>query len=475
MNYNNSSNPDNIYFKQKTHLTNNSVSPRNKKASLLANKKYPKVKLNESLFREKLKDGSLLSYMSSKNNKSDKKYSIHNKLQSNATQNDNNNYLTTNDNNTILSSNHNTSINNNNNTFLQTMTNFARPKTNFGKSLFDNSSSNFFNKTFSNLNNNNYKNSNNTSIYTTNSSLLNKTKSTNYNTTLNKTLMNSDLKETTCSDISVLPYLQEKSLNVEKKFNKLNEIYLELKHDPELLEQDLESLKDMYFTYKNTEVDFKMYDKEKELFEKYCIDVSTIPIQENIIKNFFKKEKEKNKLNSNDDNNKDKNFSYNTYYENINNAVKSINTNKQIHDSISGIWSQKQIEKYYEVIEKEEELRQKLALMPIIRESKFEKTDKRRRLEPFGSSKENENLDFKKINDDKKGSSKDFSKMFLSRDIILTKELVFKISNIDYKKNRPTARSHSCFVNMNGVLYMFGGVNGDRFNDVWTFEASDGK
>lgn len=459
-------NPSSNFIKQKSGYSLNSKTSNSHIQNQTSNKKNKQAnKLNEEMFREKLANGSIFEFMSSKNK---------NKL--NRITNKTNNHLNT-------SPRNNISINNNfqpdllspksnsngyNSSFFQTKSDFNKTVTGFS----------FFNSKKTNSNSSTKYNS----TFHTNKgdkSVLSK----NYK---DKILLNADYKETTCSDISVLPTLQNYDVN--SKMCILKDNYDKLKTHPDILDQDIETLKDCYYTYKNTEINnLKITESErKDVFERYNVDLSTLPLQENILKNYLNKIKLKNKLSSNDDN-KDRNFSLNTHFDNIYTAVKSINTNKQIHDSITGIWSQKQIEKYFDIIGKEEELRYKLALMPIIRESRVEKNDKRRRLDDYqedgGDYTQTNNLTnnlnkniSNNTNIEKLGRDNiQMTRTFLSRDIILQKELVFNIENIKYKKNRPSCRSHASFINVNGLIYLFGGVNGNRFNDVWTFEVKDRK
>lgn len=395
---------------------------------------FPKITLNTEIFKEKLNDGTIHTLLSGRYNNNDYKPIQDNTTTSFGMNKENS---TSNKINYLKTKNNHFLCNQWTNPQYLTSLNSTNCNTNF------NLTSSKFNKTHSNFLKEN-QTFNLTSI-----------KPFNRHGEIDS-LKKKNVEDVKTNNLDLLKELQ--NTDYKKKFISLEKFYHKIKDNKEVFNKEIDEIKNLYFTYKNVDINEKFTESEKrEIFDRFEIDLKNVPIQEKIIKNYYDEVKAENKITRTIEEDKDL-VSYNkSHFSSIYNAIKKVNLNKEIYGSVMGLWNHMLIDKYSDIISKEEETKYKLSLMPMVRESKIDRMNKRGNIDEYDNSSHN-NL-----------------KGLISRDIILTKELIFFVKNTNYKKNRPICRSHISSVVLNNVLYIYGGLNGSRYNDMWKLELSEGK
>lgn len=402
---------------------------------------FPKINLNTEIFKEKLNDGTIHTLFSGRNTQKDfKKFGE----------------------NTSTSFN----VNHNKDDFSSNKINYLKSK----KNLFLCNQWTNPNHLLTNTNmnstdcNTNFMTSTNSKFYNSHSNFIKNNLPQSALTTIKpmyrndvvESLKKKDVEDIKTNNLNLLKDLQ--NTDYKKKFLSLENFYNKIKNNKELFNKEIDEVKKLYFTYKNVDINENFTESEKkEMYERFKIDLTNVPFQEKIIKNYYNEVKTENKITRTIEEDKDINSINKSHYNSIYNAIKKLNANKEIYGSIMGLWNHMLIDKYNDIITKEEETKYKLSLMPMVRESKIDRMNKRGNMEEYDNSSHNN------------------VKGLISRDVILTKELVFIVKNAYYKKNRPICRSHISSVVLNNSIYIYGGLNGSRYNDMWKLELHEGK
>ncbi len=189
--------------------------------------------------------------------------------------------------------------------------------------------------------------------------------------------------------------------------------------------------------------------QKEELFQKYNIQNSSDLSNEKLVSILLNKDNIDAKL-------KAKKIVREQYFKNHKKALKKVNVNRQIHDIINDILSEKQTKSYLESYVKEKNFKSKVESMPLIKVSMSGK-----QLYDYNQSPI--------LDKDKDTGYVDFQNnmsIFYTREEIF-KTLSFKGSVVSYQNNRPKSRVQTSLILVGNKLIMFGGMGSNIFDDLW--------
>lgn len=250
------------------------------------------------------------------------------------------------------------------------------------------------------------------------------------------------------------------------------------------LKNDIKLLKEMYNTSKSTTDNSSIILNSDyiELLNRYGIKnlyLSYLKDNKNKMINYIENSNKNNISNLHVTNEfinlekekiqKENNYSNKSIYNNYGKANEELCANKLIYNSLNGILTHKQIDKFINKIKQSHLLQLKLSLMPYVKENKIETRN------VINSINKNSIKGYSatgSINNNVEDTTNiniiyNIDKVNYSREYIFTKGLVFTLSKYEYKKNKPICRFNSCITLCHDKIYLYGGLNGKRLNDIW--------
>lgn len=230
---------------------------------------------------------------------------------------------------------------------------------------------------------------------------------------------------------------------------KIRDVYEKYKSYTGAIDQDLTQLIDLYTSSKQAGYGNMTISEMNDLLKRYKINTKMINKDKNEKLSFLKnsdlsKSMLKDKLNST------------SQYSTASDALKEIEINKIIHNTVNSIWTHQQLDEYSKSITSNSELNNKLKYMPFVRETRIDRTLRK-------------TLENKLVGIERKVSGEEFkqSKSTISREFILSKGIFFKLEVFNYRMLKPISRIYTSMSIVNGKIIIFGGQAGDKLNDIW--------